>query len=199
MSFGRLALLALAAVCPLLVAGCPTASEVPIVTAGGNGGDAATNVASGSSTAPHPTAQCREPADGASLRLQVLELVNAERAARGRSPLTGNPVLQAQADAYACELITYNFFAHENPVTGSTLRERAEQFQYDYQTIGENLAAGQPTPDDVVTAWMNSPGHAENILRAEFTEIGIGVRLGGEYGIYWVQEFGQPRDEDSPP
>lgn len=183
----------------LLLAGCPAQSDVPIVTAGNSPGDSSTNVAGGAaSTASQPTAQCREPADGSSLRAQVLTRVNAERLSRGLVPLTTNLVLQAQADAYACELITYDFFAHENPVTGSTLRDRTEQFHYEYQTVGENLAAGQPTPDEVMTAWMNSPGHAANILRPEFTEIGIGIRLGGDYGIYWVQEFGQPREPAGP-
>jgi uncharacterized protein YkwD len=40
--------------------------------------------------------------------------------------------------------------------------------------------------------WMNSPGHRENILKPDFEEIGIGIRSGGDYGMYWVQEFGQP-------
>jgi uncharacterized protein YkwD len=58
--------------------------------------------------------------------------------------------------------------------------------------VGENLAAGQPTPERAFTDWMNSPSHRDNILDPRFTELGVGVRFGGEYGVYWVQEFGLP-------
>lgn len=136
---------------------------------------------------------CSEPLTVDAWRARVLELVNAERTSRGLNPLSYSKQLESQATQYACEMISYNFFAHENPVTGSTLRERAEQFQYDFQIIGENLAAGQPTPEEAMDDWMNSPGHRENILNREFTEIGIGIRTGGTYRTYWVQEFGRPR------
>ena len=38
--------------------------------------------------------------------------------------------------------------------------------------------------------WMNSPGHRANILSPEFNDIGVGVGLGGQWGRYWVQDFG---------
>jgi uncharacterized protein YkwD len=59
--------------------------------------------------------------------------------------------------------------------------------------IGENLAAGQTSPEQVVTQWMNSPGHRENMLQERFTEVGVGLREGGDYGLYWVLEFGYPQ------
>lgn len=58
-----------------------------------------------------------------------------------------------------------------------------------YRTAGENIAAGQRTPKDVVTAWMNSDGHRKNILSSSFTEIGVGYAKGGAYGHYWTQMF----------
>lgn len=124
---------------------------------------------------------------------EVLVLVNEERAAVGLAPLTQNATLAAQAEQYACEMVYYNFFDHVNPVTGSTLADRSADFGYEYQVIGENLAAGPRTPNDVVNAWMNSEGHRANILDVRFTELGVGVREGGNYGLYWVQEFGTPR------
>ena len=63
---------------------------------------------------------------------------------------------------------------------------------YDYYMIGENLAAGQATPAQVMADWMESAGHRANILEASFVELGVGVRTGGTYGTYWVQEFGRP-------
>lgn len=126
------------------------------------------------------------------LRAQVIDLVNRERQARGLRPLRRNAVLEAQADAYACEMIQYGFFGHDNPVNGSNLRTRNAQFGYPFRLIGENLAAGQQTPREAMVDWMNSPTHRENLLNPNFQEIGIGIRIGGDYGIYWVQEFGQP-------
>ena len=135
---------------------------------------------------------CDLPADAADLRSEILRLVNVERAAAGAPPVTYNATLEGQAERYACEMIQYEFFDHVDPVTGSTLRERAAESGYDYWVLGENLAAGQPTPARAMSDWMNSPSHRANILDARFTEVGVGVRSGGPYGIYWVQEFGRP-------
>ncbi|MCZ9338405.1 CAP domain-containing protein, partial [Streptomyces sp. TRM76130] len=51
-------------------------------------------------------------------------------------------------------------------------------------------ACGQRSPAAVVEGWMNSPGHRANILKAEFTHIGIGLAGGGRAGTYWTQLFG---------
>lgn len=136
---------------------------------------------------------CSEADDADELRDEILRLVNEERQLAGLSPLTHNQTLEDQATQYACEMISYGFFAHENPVTGTDLADRAAEFGYDYLAIGENLAAGQPTPVRAMADWMASTeGHRENILNANFTELGVGVRTGGEFKTYWVQEFGQP-------
>ncbi|MCA9244978.1 MAG: CAP domain-containing protein, partial [Phycisphaerales bacterium] len=125
-------------------------------------------------------------------KARIIELVNQERAAEGLNPVTLNQTLEAQATQYACEMIAYQFFDHVNPVTQSTLADRADQFGYDFFFIGENLAAGQGSPEEAMRDWMNSPGHRANILEPRFVELGVGVRTGGDYGTYWVQEFGEP-------
>ncbi len=58
--------------------------------------------------------------------------------------------------------------------------------------LGENVAAGQPTPERVVAAWMASPTHRAVLLNPEFTLLGVGRTVGGPYGTYWAQEFGTP-------
>lgn len=136
--------------------------------------------------------QCNEPGNVEELRQVIFRLVNEARAREGLAPVTQNDTLEQQATQYACELISYDFFAHQNPVTGSTLGDRAREFGYDFLVVGENLAAGQPTPERAFTDWMNSPSHRENIMDPRFTELGVGIRMGGGYGIYWVQEFGLP-------
>jgi uncharacterized protein YkwD len=142
---------------------------------------------------------CEEPVEGVFWRTEVLTLVNRERAARGLDALTQNSTLEDQATQYACEMIQGDFFGHQNPLSGSSLPDRTLEFGYDYWMVGENLAAGQITPAEVVDDWMNSPCHRENLLNPNFTEIGIGIRYGGDYGYYWVQEFGRPRAITPPP
>ena len=124
---------------------------------------------------------------------RVIELVNDERALQGLSPLSATAILTNIAEDYACEMIEGSFFDHISPVTGSTVGSRALQYGYMFRKVGENLAGGQESPEQVLSEWMDSPGHRANILDADYTEMGAAVRLGGEFGIYWVQEFGLPR------
>jgi uncharacterized protein YkwD len=186
--------------------GCPTvgpdSGSTGTTDNPGTGTGAATTGTSGATTTGTGTAgstttgtfsDCTVPLAADTWQAEVLRLVNAERAKVGLSALTYNAQLQVQAAAYACEMVHYHFFAHVDPVDQSTLANRADEFGYAYWAIGENLAAGQPTPAKVMSDWMNSTGHRENILNPAFTELGIAVRSGGDYGIYWVQEFGRPR------
>jgi Cysteine-rich secretory protein family len=122
---------------------------------------------------------------------QVLTLVNKERQAVGLAPLTRAPELDQAAQQYAQYMGTARFFDHTGP-DGSTPPTRIAAAGYKGYTWGENIAAGQPTPDAVMKAWMNSSGHRANILHSAFKEIGIGVARvpGSPMGIYWVQDFG---------
>ncbi len=136
---------------------------------------------------------CEVPSQAYEWQHEIVHLVNLERQARGLGPVRSNALLAWIADQYACEMIEYDFFAHVNPYTGEGPGGRASKVGYAYSTLGENLAAGQATPQEVMDDWMNSTeGHRENILHSAWEEIGVGVRLGGTYGIYWVQEFGKP-------
>ena len=120
-------------------------------------------------------------------RQEVLRLVNAERRKRGLGELTENPLLEGIADQRASEII--RLFDHTRPNGQSFDSLYQERGATGYGRWGENIAMGQPDAAAVVTAWMNSQGHRENILRPEFTEIGIGVLY--ENGqMYWVQNFG---------
>ena len=120
----------------------------------------------------------------------MVELTNAERAAAGLAPLTASPQLSDAARAYAGILAGGDCFAHTcGPVPG--LADRGERAGYTgWTSLGENLAAGQPSPEEVVREWMASPGHRANILDPAFAEIGVATATGGPYGIYWVEAFG---------
>lgn len=148
-----------------------------------------TNVLGGTFTAEG----CGVPAEAELYATRVLEMVNEERAVAGLPALSANVVLADLAASYACEMIEGDYFDHVSAITGSTVGSRALQAGYYFQKVGENLAGGQTSAEQVMSEWMASPGHQENILDSDFVEVGIAIRTGGHYGWYWVQEFGLPR------
>ncbi len=150
--------------------------------------------AAASSNRGEESATCVTPEDTERMADQVLQLVNLERAEADLPPVTRNPALGRIADDYACRMITDGFFGHTDPGTGHGPGDRAVVGKYSFYAIGENLAAGQQTAAEVMKVWMESPSHRDIILDEKWSEVGISVRSGGEYGIYWVQEFGDPAD-----
>lgn len=119
----------------------------------------------------------------------VLTLTNAQRTAKGCPALAWNATLAVVARAHSQDMATSNYFDH-NSLDGTTPAQRVQAAGYAYIQTAENIAAGQATPDAVMTSWMGSPGHAANILNCALTELGVGVAAGGSYGTYWTQDFG---------
>ena len=109
----------------------------------------------------------------------TLCLLNEQRARRGLAPLRSESRLQLAAQRYVGEMVTRRFFDHVDP-GGLDPQDRILMAGYPANNAwtGENLAYGtgpEGSPAEIVDHWMHSPGHKENILRATFTEIGIGV------------------------
>jgi uncharacterized protein YkwD len=127
------------------------------------------------------------------LAQQVLTLVNQERATAGVGPLTMHTGCSQVAYNHSADMDLRDFFDHVNP-DGLNPFQRMQAAGIGYSAAGENIAAGYQTAAAVMNGWMNSPGHRANILNANFTEIGIGVRQGstGQYGTYWTQVFRRP-------
>lgn len=119
---------------------------------------------------------------------EVLNLVNEERAKYNVAPLKWDDSLAALAESHCEDMIDRNFFAHNTP-DGQTPFDRMKAAGISYSSAGENIAAGQYSPQNVMDSWMNSPGHRKNILNPDFEYIGVGLARGGSYGIYWAQEF----------
>jgi uncharacterized protein YkwD len=140
---------------------------------------------------------CIMPDNQPDLVDEVLALVNEARLDEGLAPLVLDPVLSDVADAFACEMIAGEFFAHENPRTRVSAGGRLTSAGYIYYAMGENLAVGHTTPEEVVAAWLASPDHRSNLLDPSWQEVGIAVRTGGEFGWYWVQEFADPVEWDA--
>lgn len=130
------------------------------------------------------------------LRAAVIALVNQARRSAGIAPLTENPSLTQSAQGYAQQMATGGFFGHTDPA-GRTLKERMEASGYyapffnvaclctERYLLGENLASGQRTPQQVMQDWLRSKTHREAIFNPVFTDIGIGISAG-----IWVQHFG---------
>ncbi len=135
---------------------------------------------------PTPTTtKSSDSSDVSSYANQVLQLVNQERAKAGLSALTTNSTLTNAANKRAKE--TVQSFSHTRP-DGTNFSTVLKEFNISYRAAGENIAYGQKSPQEVVTGWMNSPGHRANILNANFGKIGIGVYKSNGV-IYWSQLF----------
>ncbi|MGN0507365.1 MAG: CAP domain-containing protein [Lachnospiraceae bacterium] len=117
---------------------------------------------------------------------QVVKLVNEERAKNGLSALTYDATLQRAAQVRAEEIV--KSFSHTRP-NGSNFSSVLKEFGISARRSGENIAWGQKTPKEVVTAWMNSSGHRANILNANYTKIGVGCNISPSGTIYWSQLF----------
>jgi len=120
---------------------------------------------------------------------QVLTLVNSERSKAGLKPLKLNATLTKSAQAKSQDMHDKKYFDHNSPTYGTPF-QMMNKFGYKYSYAGENIAMGQKTPKEVMSAWMNSAGHKANILNSNYTEIGIGYVADGNY---WTQQFGKPQ------
>ena len=110
---------------------------------------------------------------------QVLVLVNQERSKAGLKPLQMDWELQRVARTKSCDMAQKGYFSHQSPTYGSPF-DMMRQFGISFKTAGENIAEGQRTPSEVMQAWMNSQGHRENILKPDYTHIGVGYCAGGQ-------------------
>ncbi|MEU1054588.1 CAP domain-containing protein [Streptomyces sp. NPDC005876] len=120
---------------------------------------------------------------------EVVGLTNRRRTGAGLPPLAADPRLTAAAQAHSADMVARDFYAHTDP-DGGRPWDRTSAAGAPHRTVGENIACGQRSPADVVEGWMNSPGHRANILKPDFTHIGVGLAGGGRAGTYWTQVFG---------
>ncbi|MBT1098276.1 CAP domain-containing protein [Streptomyces sp. Tu102] len=120
---------------------------------------------------------------------EVVDLTNRERARAGLRPLAADPALTTAAQSYSADMAARAFYSHTSP-EGTQPWDRAAAAGSRMRAIGENIACGQRSPAEVVEGWMNSPGHRANILKRDFSHIGIGFAGGGPAGTYWTQLFG---------
>ncbi|HDX9707612.1 TPA: serine protease [Bacillus thuringiensis] len=116
---------------------------------------------------------------------RVVELTNIERTKQGLPALQVDMNLSKVARLKSADMQKNHYFDHTSPTYGSPF-DMMRKFDISYSSAGENIAQGQRTPEEVVQAWMDSPGHRANILNHSYTHIGVGYV---ESGNYWTQEF----------
>ncbi len=143
------------------------------------------------------------PAASTDFENQVLTLVNQKRAAGATCggvakpavpALTLDTKLRCAARFHSKDMASKNFFSHTGS-NGSTFSARIDNAGYLWSSAGENIAAGQTTPANVVAGWMTSTGHCNNIMNGNFKHLGVGYAYSSTatYKHYWTQDFGKPR------
>ncbi|KAA0696251.1 CAP domain-containing protein [Halopseudomonas laoshanensis] len=135
---------------------------------------------------------------------EVLDLVNE---VRGESrtcgnetfpstlPLAWNDELASAALDHSHDMAKQNYFSHTGR-DNSQVGERVGRQDYEYQVVGENLAAGHGSAKQAVAGWLMSPGHCANLMNPQFTEMGAAyvVNPASDSAIFWTQVFAAPKE-----
>ena len=149
---------------------------------------------------PGPAGDCTDEA-----RTEILALVNDARAegttcgATAYSPvgpLTWNCTMETAAIAHSVDMGRFDIVEHTGS-DGLSPGGRLSAAGYHWSRVGENIAAGPPTPEVVVQGWLDSPGHCTNIMNGDSEEMAIGwyephPERDTTYTIYWTQKFATP-------
>ncbi len=117
--------------------------------------------------------------------VEVVDLVNAERANYGLYPLTLDVTLCKLAQFKSDEMSALNYLDHTSPTYGAFSNILTNNGIYALRAR-ENLARGQRSAEEVVMDWMNSTDHRTNLLASDVTKLGVGFT---EDGYYWAQLF----------
>jgi uncharacterized protein YkwD len=137
------------------------------------------------------------------LASRVLQLINdvrargahcGERSFGPAPPVKLSETLAGVALGHAADMAKHNYFEHED-LTGRSPADRVRAVGYREKLVGENIAYGPKSADEVVQGWLHSPAHCENIMDSRFAEMGIAYAAGqaSKRGLYWVQLLAAPR------
>jgi uncharacterized protein YkwD len=137
------------------------------------------------------------------LARRALELVNDARARGTRCgersfgpapPVRLSETLASVAFGHAADMAKHNYFEHQD-LAGRSPADRVRAVGYREKLVGENIAYGPKSPEEVVRGWLESPGHCENIMDPRFAEMGIAYAAGqaSRRGLYWVQLLAIPQ------
>jgi uncharacterized protein YkwD len=177
-----------------------------VVVSGGSAGPAPSALyAAGITTrspGTHYTSPPAAPPVG-SLSQRALQLVNDVRSRGTRCgkrdfapahALSLDDTLATVAFGHASDMAEHQYFEHQD-LAGKSPADRVRASGYREQLVGENIAYGPKTVDEVVQGWLDSPGHCENIMDPRFAQMGLAFASGhgSQHGLYWVQLLAAPR------
>lgn len=142
-----------------------------------------------------PAADCQPDAEAAVRALNALRArpqTCGDRAWPAVRPLRWQALLEQSSRRYAVELAARDRLDHIG-ANGATLRTRLHEAGYVMRVSGENLAGGPESLDEALAQWLASPPHCENLMAAEFEDVGLACVAGpGKLQRYWVLELAAP-------
>jgi uncharacterized protein YkwD len=132
------------------------------------------------------------------VRSAVVCLINQQRAAHGLPALRANRRLNRSSQGWSDRMVASSIFGH-----GADFSARISAAGFVWQAAGENIATGFATPQAVVSAWMGSLDHCQNILDPAYKDVGTGVNASpvqgfGSGGATWTQDFALPMHAKAP-
>lgn len=132
------------------------------------------------------------------LQLAETEL-NVYRAQYGLNPVRLNPLLTLTSQLHSDDQASMDDASHSSS-DGTQLDVRVQRQGYQFRLAAENVASGQLSWDRVFQAWKDSPGHNENLLMADVTEVGIAMtyKKDTEYKVFWTMVLGSPLNLTQP-
>jgi uncharacterized protein YkwD len=133
----------------------------------------------------------------------ILRLTNQARAEPRRCgekshgaapPLAWAPALAGAARVHSRDMARQNYFRHR-AADGGDAADRVDRKGYAWRRVGENIAAGQGSAKQAVSAWLSSPPHCANLMNPNHAEMGAAyaVDADSDSTIYWTQVFATPR------
>lgn len=155
-------------------------------------------------SAPRPQPQrAPAPPSAATRAARALELVNDVRARGTRCgsrsfapapPVSLSGALSGVAFGHAADMAAHDYFEHED-LAGHSPADRVRAVGYHEKLVGENIAYGPASVEEVVQGWLDSPGHCENLMDPRFAQMGIASAAGqaARRGLFWVQVLAEPR------
>lgn len=103
------------------------------------------------------------------------------------APLVWSDKLEEAAQLHSDDMNENDHFSHTGS-QGSSVGDRLDAVNYLWSTYGENIAMGYPDEESVIKGWLDSPGHCQNIMGENFTEMAV-----ASSGSYWTQLLARPR------
>ena len=174
----------------------PVVTTTPAVTAGG-----------AAVATPVGAAQLEDFSCGLNgppgIEAEVMQRINAIRAAgavcgaKAFQPaiaLVWNNTLLLAAKGHSTDMAQKNYFAHVG-LDGRSASQRVTAAGYNWINVGENIAAGRQSVNEVMTAWANSPGHCQNLMNPEFRDVAVACvrNNAANYRMYWTMNLGRTR------